>query len=320
MNVSIDATRNVSRIQYDSTTNQMVGFVPKLTDGIPEVASFPATSEAVMRKYFEQETIGSSIMVVMARPMMDSAPSFCLCAYATDNKFTAVSVDQLWRYIESELLKLNIRVLTEASDGDWKCLAAMTNSTFKASNNPLSYHFWFRSKLNIDIGIDRICIQDMVHIATKLRNLLLRDNLLCIGDYLVSPNHIRFLLDEVSKDQHELDEGDIDSKDRMNFRSMEKIYSEKVTQLLKEKVPDSDGTRVFLEMARLVTDAFLDRSLMPDQRIYMIWKAVFFYRIWRKWIMDHPQYKVGINFLTTNCYLCIEINAHAFSSVGAFLS
>jgi hypothetical protein len=139
-----------------------------------------------------------------------------------------------------------------------------------------------------------------------------------MGQFIVSESHVKFLIREVSKDNHELTEGDIDPKDRMNFRSMEKLMSQKVTEQLKLKIPESDGTRVYLEMARNVTEAFLDRSLTPQERIFMMWKAVFFYRLWRKWVVDHPTLKVNVNFLTNNCYLCVEINAHALILLTRF--
>lgn len=43
--VSEDGTRVNGRIQYDSKTNQIVGFVPEIEEnGLPVVQSFPATS------------------------------------------------------------------------------------------------------------------------------------------------------------------------------------------------------------------------------------------------------------------------------------
>lgn len=40
-----------------------------------------------------------------------------------------------------------------------------------------------------------------------------------------------------------------------------------------------------------------------------------FLRIWRKWIADHPSLKIAENFITSNCYLCIELNAHALINI-----
>lgn len=38
--------------------------------------------------------------------------------------------------------------------------------------------------------------------------------------------------------------------------------------------------------------------------------SVFFLRIWRAWLKRNKHYTIKDNFLTNNCYLCIELNAH----------
>lgn len=36
-----------------------------------------------------------------------------------------------------------------------------------------------------------------------------------------------------------------------------------------------------------------------------------FLRIWRTWLKNKNEYTLGNNFITTNCYNCIEMNAHS---------
>lgn len=71
----------------------------------------------------------------------------------------------------------------------------------------------------------------MVHVATKLRNLLLSDGVLYMGNYVVSITHVIILIEEVGKDRHHLTLGDIDGNDRMNFRLMEKMYFRRLCPL-----------------------------------------------------------------------------------------
>lgn len=64
-------------------------------------------------------------------------------------------------------------------------------------------------------------------------------------------------------------------------------------------------------MCRDVIDSHRDQSLSPIQRIRKIWYTLFLIRIWRHFIVTHKNYKLKDNFLTSNCYSCIEINAHS---------
>lgn len=56
--------------------------------------------------------------------------------------------------------------------------------------------------------------------------------------------------------------------------------------------------------------ALIDKNERLNDRIYKIWYAVFFLRLWRQWIKRDSQYNLQENYVTLNCYTCIEINAH----------
>ena len=49
----------------------------------------------------------------------------------------------------------------------------------------------------------------------------------------------------------------------------------------------------------------------PISRLEKLWYVVFFLRYWRKWIILNKSYTLGNNFITSNAYNCIELNAHA---------
>lgn len=66
------------------------------------------------------------------------------------------------------------------------------------------------------------------------------------------------------------------------------------------------------------TDAFLDRSLSPLQRVQLIWKCVFFLRVWRQWLL-RERYSIKENFITLNAYHCIELNAHVLIQLLRYL-
>lgn len=153
-------------------------------------------------------------------------------------------------------------------------------------------------------------IQDTTHIGTKLRNRLLKpDIILPMGNRYVSINHLRSLLNNVHKSVHGLSKTDVYPYDRMDFRSFEKITDKRVIDSLQKHVKDSDATVKYLEICFDVTSAYLQLDLPPLDRIFRMWNAVYFLRIWRQYINSSKSYRLADNFITQNSYSCIEINA-----------
>jgi len=94
----------------------------------------------------------------------------------------------------------------------------------------------------------------------------------------------------------------------MNFDAVEKLCAPRVTKLL-SNIPDSQGTKQFLILINHILNSFLNKKLNIEERIYSIWHATFFLRLWRKWLQEN-NYSIEKNFLTSNTYTCIELNAH----------
>lgn len=155
-----------------------------------------------------------------------------------------------------------------------------------------------------------VYIQDMIHIATKLRNCLLNlIKMLPMGDYQVNIAHIKILLDLLTKDVHGLVYSDICPNDRQNFASFEKITHDRVLESLEKAVFGSEATVTFLKMCKNVTSSFLDMSIDASERIYRMFHSLYFLRAWRSWLKK-MKYKMKDNFITPNAYACIELNAH----------
>ena len=103
----------------------------------------------------------------------------------------------------------------------------------------------------------------------------------------------------------------IDCRDRQNYEAVLHITSPPAFSIL-EKIPDAKGTIQYLEILRYFIDGFLDKSLTVQARIKKVWYVVFFLRFWHHWISSQkPQYCTRNNFITSNAYSCIELNAHA---------
>lgn len=79
VSISEDATRIQERAQYDSYTNQLVGFTLPLDNrtGMPIPYSYPARNATEICYHFSVEnSISNFLIVVMAQPIVDNAKSF----------------------------------------------------------------------------------------------------------------------------------------------------------------------------------------------------------------------------------------------------
>lgn len=313
--LSEDATRITGSIEYHSKSNEILGFVlpmdPKT--GMPIAHSFPARNLDEICEYFKNNTpTAHFVNVVMAQPMAN-VPPLSILLYGTNSKYTAEDVANRLVFITNELKKANIDVITISSDSDPKYNSAMRKlSKLGSSSALLSGVDWF------NMGEDQVpfFVQDTVHIATKMRNQLLTTikvpTKLPMGPNLyIQIKHLNFLLRNFSKDQHCLTATVLNPIDKQNFKSVLRMCNEKVTQLLAAHVPHSEGTIKFLEMTRDIIDAYTNRHLSPLERIRKIWGAVFVLRIWRKYVAASHKLRTDKNFITTNCYACIEMNAHS---------
>lgn len=95
----------------------------------------------------------------------------------------------------------------------------------------------------------------------------------------------------------------------MNFDSIDKLSSKKVTNILLTN-EEAKATRRVLIITRYILDAFLDKSIRVEKRIYFMWYSTLFLRLWRYWIKT-TGHSLSKNFLTLNAYICIELNSHA---------
>lgn len=104
-----DATRVISRIDYDIETDCLVGFVMPCDDnGVPLTASFKADSYESMQAIFRNGEFAKYAFVYMAQPLARGVPAFCLACLGTNNKFTSEHVLKRWQYIYTECKNLEL--------------------------------------------------------------------------------------------------------------------------------------------------------------------------------------------------------------------
>lgn len=180
----------------------------------------------------------------MAQPLAN-VPPFCLMFFGTDDKYTSNDVVNRWEYIKRCLSSRNIHVLTVCSDSHSTYNSAMKKMSKIGHQSSIVKTDWFYSGLTLDELT--FCVQDLVHIGTKLRNFLLRtsyrNQILPFGrNHLINLKHLYDLLELHSKDKHQLTMSILNPVDRQNFESVLRMCNEKVINLLISSVKNSEAT------------------------------------------------------------------------------
>lgn len=336
--LSEDATRIDGRIQYDSRSNQLLGFVTPVNraTGMPITNSYQARNFTEISKHFSSGNIPAHyVNVLMAQPL-GKYPPFCLLIYASDSKFLAEDVNNRWTFISDALAKVDIKILCISSDSDPRYNSAMRNrlsfglqshifdscKTQSSKNSNDENNNWFGSGIN-EAFEGPFDFQDTNHVATKLRNLMLKTGKyrlsLPFGKYFIQIQHLQFLIKHFNKSQHQLTKSTLNPVDRQNYSSVLRMISDKVIQLLEKNVKNSQGTVAFLRLIRNVIEAFSNQEFSPLERIDKIWYSIFIVRIWRDFVKSKRGYTLKDNFLTQNCLTCIEINGHSLVLVLLYL-
>lgn len=105
VSISEDATRIIGRVQYDSVTNQLMGFVLPVnkSNGMPIPFSFPAkNAESILSHFSKQNSTSQFLNVVMAQPLAN-APPFALMVYGTDNKQSTNDIINRWLHLKKKI-------------------------------------------------------------------------------------------------------------------------------------------------------------------------------------------------------------------------
>ena len=325
--IAEDATRVIGRADYDYETDRVVGFVLPCNDaGLPLSDTFLATSFGAIEKMFATNELAKYAYAYVAQPVSLNAPAFCIACIGSNNRFKTDDVLQRWKYIYFLCTARGITVVSFGADGDTRELKAMKTACQLSNSKSLDQKLfmmspsnllapvkhpdnwtWFRVKYSTNIAY----VQDPVHVAVKLKTRMTKPSIvLPIGKYLAGIHHLQLATASFSKDQHGVRMRDINHKDKQNFEAVLRITHPTFLKVL-QKIPDAQGTIEFLRVIRCVVDSFLDENITALQRIHKAWYAVFFFRYWRKWVVNSKEYSIQNNFITENSYSCIELNAHS---------
>ena len=318
IHIHLDDTRIINRVEYDVASGRFVGYVLPISEGLPSGDAFVLESFDQIKETHQSATVAKYAHCIVAKPVNVDSPSFLLFVLGTDSKYTHTVITQRWRYIEKELLKRGVRVLTNGADGAGPFLKAMVleSGLFKtcaSSNVPPNWSFYLMPKL-----LDKsLSVQDTIHLLAKLRTRLITpSNLVALGSEIACRGHLIEVIKQFEKAKHGLTYRSIDNKDKQNYTSIPLLVSQGVEDCLIEL--DSKlktmGTRVYLGFMRDIRDAFFNKTLSPLRRLYLIWKTVFIFRIWRSWLSKNG-YSEEDHFITSNAYTCVELNGHMMANL-----
>ncbi|XP_038111781.1 uncharacterized protein LOC119767378 [Culex quinquefasciatus] len=112
----------------------------------------------------------------------------------------------------------------------------------------------------------------------------------------------------MSKDKHGLNDTDASTKDRMKFDPTWRIMQKDVRDCFEEFVPGSEGTVMLLQLMSQIYEAYCEINLVPLERIFKIWHALFLIRCWRHKCIELKS--VGKECITSNAYQYLELDAH----------
>lgn len=169
---------------------------------------------------------------------------------------------------------------------------------------PDEFKAFFFSPFDFD---DFLTINDPTHLATKMFWKLMKDPPL-LGMYRASAEDIRTVIKDHRKNLH-FGPGIItDVVDVMNFTRVAPVCCESFIKLL--TLPEHQGTKFYLTLIQYVIDAYIDPTLTPMERIRKAWYVVLFCREWRIYVEMCKDTKVKDDFITSNAFNCIELNAH----------
>ncbi len=146
-----------------------------------------------------------------------------------------------------------------------------------------------------DLAKEFLCSQDTIHLLAKLKLCLIApSSLMWLGSETACRGHLVELIKKLPKSQHGLSDRTIDPRDKQNYSSIELLLHQCVDKSLAELHTSvkANGTRIYLHMMNDIRDSLLNRSIRPLDRLYKIWKTVFFLRIWRRWLKNKIVLKI----------------------------
>ena len=174
VNIHLDDTRIIHRIEYDPVTDRFVGFCLPLNDGIPMCDAFVFQTFDEIKKAFNTEVVSKYAHCVVAQPVDVLCPHFVLFVLGTDATYTTEIIQKRWGYMKDELSKRGIGIVTNGADRAGPFLKAMIDETrlfMKCRDGDIPEDWTFFLMPNLKKT--ELCSQDTIHILAKLPTCLI---------------------------------------------------------------------------------------------------------------------------------------------------
>lgn len=174
----------------------------------------------------------------------------------------------------------------------------------------------------VQLLLPAICVQDVPHLANKLRNRLLV-SLLLLGNEWLSLGPLYRLLSDASfaaslESRYKLRRQDL-KPDRMDFKAAQRLFAAPLIARLQQCCASQACARdqhelrlltLYLRVGNAVVSSYLDPSLHPYTRIERAFFAAAFVEGWLADLNSkRSNVKVNAVFITQNSYRSIRLNA-----------
>lgn len=192
-----DATKITAKMEYNHQDDEVVGLAKPLhpLTGFPLQKMFPAKSLGTMKQFSDKYPVANYVNAILAKPLVENAPSFTLALFGTNNDFSAKDVTKRVDFITKKLKEEGITVVGTSSDAASAYLKSQKSRMKLGHNLSLSMspsQFWSECWA-CDLNIDEVqTLQDVTHELTKLRNRFYKpSDPLKVGEYLISITDIQ---------------------------------------------------------------------------------------------------------------------------------
>lgn len=308
--IASDATATETKVQYDSATGTIIGFVPKLNPitGMPSEKSFVADSPSNVLSFFEDSKYkkADNVILILATPLQHNAPSFPVAIFPTDNKYTSETAYNRCGYVSDVFESENFEVVCSSTDADAKEKGgAKIQTGFGHVKTVYDTDFIY------DPSINRISTIDTVHIVNSLKMKMFNTTrILYAGDHPVLVADLQLLVSssKYSKEDHRLNFSDVNNNDKtmdkMNKQATAKICAWPVIEILEEM--GALGTAFYLKIMRILLDVFQDVSMPDDKRLYDMAYVNETLLRWRANVEDTGG--IGQDFITSSTWESIVLN------------
>lgn len=282
--LSEDETGVIRLATFNRRNDTIDGFCGELTanpkDHVCDFAMEPvsaASFESIVEG-FKRKKVGSHLRLLVLQALVSGVPKCIVGMFSTCMRFGATENRRDWDRVdaafEEHLSEVGVLVC-HGSDG-----AAVRRKLMEEDIEVGTYGldvpgFTKKAKVKAD-GFPVLHDQDAIHGGKKARNQILSSKNLYYGGHLATKNHLVLVRETFSKEEHGLNETDIDVKDKQNFPAVERLAFPQVRECLekldaglwvggKPVQEDVKGTIIHLEILASYLDVFFGRKSLFER-------------------------------------------------------